>query len=81
MFSLLITVGAAACTHIGLRHAAGLKRAALLALVCVLLAMAFSASTIPGGYWSGVYTLLSGYFLACLITPWIELLWTKHRAR
>jgi hypothetical protein len=38
-----------------------------------LLSWAFYLGPALGGFWSGFYVLLSAYFLACMLMPWIDL--------
>ncbi len=80
MLSVLLTIVSAVVTHISVRNARGKWRIILLCIALFLLGSAFSLATVPGGFWSGAYTLASVYFVACLITPWIGLLWRSRVA-
>ena len=80
MLSVVFTLVSAPLTHVGVRYAQSHRRTLLLIAALALLGAGFAVSTIPGGFWSSVYTLLSVYFLACLITPWLDIAWSSRRA-
>lgn len=71
--SLLLVTASAVLTHLGVRYACGAARLALLGLALGLLAWSFHPGRALGGFWPGVYALLSGYFLACIAMPWLDL--------
>ena len=79
--SLMLTCLAAALTHLCVRYAAGAVRRGLFAIALLTLAAAVYWGTAFGGFWPGFYTLLSVYFLACIVTPWIDLYLARCRAR
>jgi len=70
--SLLLASASAAFTHLGMRYARGAARLALLALALGLLAWSFHPGRALGGFWPGVYALLSAYFLGCIAMPWLD---------
>lgn len=76
---VLLAAAAAALAHLAVRHAQGPKQLGLLASAIVALCLSFYWGSALGGFWPGVYTLLSVFFLAACLTPWIELLVTQRR--
>tara|TARA_R110002049_G_scaffold232354_1_gene404899 strand:+ start:3869 stop:4045 length:177 start_codon:yes stop_codon:yes gene_type:complete len=45
----------------------------VLGIVLGLLSWALCLGPALGGFWAGFYVLLSAYFLACMLMPWIDL--------
>jgi predicted branched-subunit amino acid permease len=80
VLSVLLTIVSAGLTHISVRKTHGMQRTMVFCMALLLFGGAVSLSAIPGGTWSGAYTLLSVYFIACLLTPWMDLLWKSYRA-
>ena len=64
---------AAGASHAGVRYACGGGRVVSLLLAAVLLAWSVHLGRAPGGFWPGVYTMLTAYFLACMAMPWLDL--------
>ncbi len=63
----------AAFSHLGVRYAKGVGRLALFGLALGFMIAAFGIGRALGGFWSGVYALLSAYFLACMVMPLLDL--------
>lgn len=78
--SLLLVAVAAVASHVGVRYAHGAGRLALLLLAMALLGWAFQPGRALGGFWPGVYALLSAYFLAWIVMPWLDLA-VRHLGR
>ncbi|MEM1112746.1 MAG: hypothetical protein AAGI11_12620 [Pseudomonadota bacterium] len=78
--SLILTIAAGVLSHVGVRLMQGVQRVLVFLVALACLGLAFSITILPGGYWSGVYALLSLYILVCSLTPWIALLWRRNRA-
>lgn len=72
--SLLLAIAAACLSHICVRYCTVGKRRGLCFTIVTLLGASFYCGTALGGFWSGFYTLLSVYFLACIAVPWLDLL-------
>jgi hypothetical protein len=79
--SIVLSIFAAALSHVCVRHAAGVRRYGLLGLAVIALGFSFHFGRALGGLWVGIYTLVSIYFLACMTTPWLELAWRQRRDR
>ena len=76
--SISCAVLAAVLTHVGVRrsaHRGWSLLGALLALAC-----SFFLGRSAFGFWPGVYTALSVYFLTTVVTPWIMFLRQRHHA-
>ena len=80
MLSILFVTFAGVLTHVGVRHAQGSSRIVLFGFALGSLAAAIHLSSVAGGFWSGVYTLLALYFTVCMATPWFALFWRNRRA-
>lgn len=78
--SVLMTILSATMTHVSVRRVSGYGRAWLLCIAGLLLVGAILVGSIPGGLWAAVFTVVSLYFLACMTTPWVEMLWRLRRA-
>ena len=72
---ITLVVASAALTHFGVRSAQGWLRKVLFALAFSLLGTAFAFGDVLGGFWPGVYVLLSVYFLTTVVTPWLVFFW------
>ncbi|MEM8768852.1 MAG: hypothetical protein AAGE43_15500 [Pseudomonadota bacterium] len=79
-FSVILAIASAAVTHFAVRYAAGTGRLGAMAVAFGLLSAAFYWGDALGGFWPGVYALLSVYTLACIATPWIDYFWKQRRA-
>ncbi|MEM7080284.1 MAG: hypothetical protein AAF513_16815 [Pseudomonadota bacterium] len=81
VLSIILTICAAGLTHVAVRYVTGMKR--LLLIVCGLLslALAFAYGDALGGFWPGIYTLISVFFLVTVITPWLDYFWRRYRAK
>ncbi|MEM9532400.1 MAG: hypothetical protein AAGA23_15900 [Pseudomonadota bacterium] len=75
---ILLTVISATVIHISVRYLTKARRLGLFALGLLCLALAFNLGEAFGGFWPGVYTLLSVFFLATVVTPWIDF-WLRER--
>lgn len=71
--SLLLVTGAAVLSHVSVRYSRGVPRLFLFVLILTLLSIAFDLGQVFGGSWSGIYTLLSAYFLACILMPLLDI--------
>ena len=60
---ITLVVASAALTHFSVRSAQGWLKKVLFALALSLLGAAFAFGDVLGGFWPGVYVLLSVYFL------------------
>lgn len=81
LFSLILTIAAAVLAHAAVRYAQARKRAVLAGLALVALAAGMYYGDVLGGFWPGVYTLLSVFFLTTVITPWVDYLVRQRFAK
>ncbi len=78
--SIMLAVLSAGLCHLCVRHCRGSRAWAVLLAALLCLGLSFYLGQAFGGLWAGIYTLLSVYFMACIVTPWLELWWERHRA-
>lgn len=78
-FSVFLATFSAILMHCSVRYAAGPRRRALIAAGLATIGVAFYFGTALGGFWPGIYTLVSVFFLATVVTPWLDLYWRKRR--
>jgi uncharacterized membrane protein YtjA (UPF0391 family) len=71
---LISLVASAVLTMCGFRYTAGLaqKLVFFLAAVTFLVSTFFCSSL--GGFWPGLFTVITGYMLVCSVLPWADLL-------
>lgn len=79
MLSIVLTIVSAILMHIGVRNTQKRNRIKLVAASTALLLIGFSVSTLPGGIWSSMYTLMALFFVTCMLTPWFTLFWSLRR--
>lgn len=80
LLSMGLAVVSAALSHICVRHMHGKGRCILFVFALVSLGAAFVLGKDMGGLWVGIYTLVSIYFLVCMLMPWLDLAWERRRA-
>ncbi|MEM0953399.1 MAG: hypothetical protein AAGI24_04590 [Pseudomonadota bacterium] len=79
--SVVLALSAAVASHVCVRNVQGRARQATFVVAMGCLGLSFYFGRALGGLWTGVYTLLSIYFLACMMTPWLALAWERYHAR
>ncbi|MEM8983842.1 MAG: hypothetical protein AAGC71_12500 [Pseudomonadota bacterium] len=79
--SILLTLVAAGAMHISVRYAVGRRRLAWFGGSLIALALAFSLGTVFGGVWPGIYTVIAIFFLATMVSPWLDLWLSERRGR
>ena len=80
VLSLLLAGISAGLTFLAVRYAEARPRSGYLALALVVLLTSFYFGQAMGGFWSGVYTLISAFILVCCVLPWIDLLARRRNA-
>ncbi|MEM7097701.1 MAG: hypothetical protein AAF541_05525 [Pseudomonadota bacterium] len=78
IFSIFLAVASAVVTHWSVRNFQGTTRLGLFAFSMALLGLSFVWGNALGGFWPGVYTLISIYFLTTVATPWLHLYWERR---
>ena len=79
--SIILAISAAVASHVCVRNVQGRARLLTFGLALGCLGLSFYFGRAMGGLWTGIYTLLSIYFLVCMMTPWLALAWEKHHVR
>lgn len=77
--SIALVAVAAALTLYAMRYGQDRRRAPLLGAATALVILPAFADTGFGGFWPSLYTLLTAYFLFCILMPWIELGWRRRQ--
>lgn len=76
-----LTIGLASVSaifvHLSVRNRKLFISKCLLSMAVILLLLAFYFGRSFGGFWPGVYTVMSIFIMTTTITPWCVYLWNK----
>ncbi|MEM6544608.1 MAG: hypothetical protein AAF680_06875 [Pseudomonadota bacterium] len=75
ILAIILTVMSSLLTHVGIRDLTGGRRQVSLLAASVVFLFACNLASAFDGYWSGFYTMLSVYFMGCILSPWLVFRW------